>query len=94
MRIIGLGLLHRFCADHADCRKWIDNWISDAKASTWRTSHDIKQRYQSASFLPEQTVIFNVRGNEYRLETRVAYGMGTVAILWIGTHAEYTRRHR
>jgi len=94
MRIIGLGVLHSFCAEHADCRKWIANWISDVRASTWRTPHAVKERYPTASFLAEQIVIFNVRGNEYRLEARIAFGVGTIAILWIGTHAAYTRRHR
>ena len=94
MRLIGLGVLHGFCADHADCRTWIANWVGDVKASTWRTTHDVKERYPTASFLAQQIVIFNVRGNQYRLETRIAFGVGTIVILWIGTHAAYTRRHR
>lgn len=94
MRIIGLGRLHAFCADHADCRTWIANWISDIKKSQWKTTHEIKQRYPSVSFLANQMVIFNVRGNGYRLETQIALGVGTIVVLWIGTHAAYTRRKR
>jgi len=92
MRVIGLGLLKAFCEEHPDCRKWIANWISDAKQSTWATTHDIKSRYTSASFLASNVVIFNVRGNEYRLVTQVTFNVGVVAIKWIGTHAEYTKR--
>ncbi|SDZ43202.1 mRNA interferase HigB [Variovorax sp. YR634] len=92
MRVIGLGVLSAFCDEHADCRKWISNWIRDVKQSTWRTTHDIKLRYAAASFLAENVVIFNVRGNVYRLETQVAFGVGVVAIKWIGTHAEYDKR--
>lgn len=94
MRIIGLGRLNGFCAEHSDSRKWVANWISDTRASRWRTPHDIRKRYPAASFLAERVVIFNVKGNHYRLETRIAYDVGVVAVLWIGTHAEYTRRHR
>lgn len=92
MRIIGLGVLSAFCDEHADCRKWISNWIRDVQQSEWKTTHDIKARYPSASFLANNVVIFNVRGNEYRLETQVAFGVGVVAIKWIGTHSEYDKR--
>ncbi|MBZ0226324.1 MAG: type II toxin-antitoxin system HigB family toxin [Comamonas sp.] len=92
MRVIGLGVLGTFCDEHADCRKWISNWIRDAKQSTWVTSQDIKARYPTASFLAANVVIFNVRGNDYRLETQVAYRVGIIAIKWIGTHAEYDKR--
>lgn len=94
MKIIGLGQLHSFCAEHADSRKWVESWISDTRSCVWRTSHDIRERYPSASFLADNIVILNVKGNDYRMEIRVAYGVGTIAVLWIGTHAEYTRRHR
>ncbi|CAK0475987.1 Uncharacterized protein conserved in bacteria [Burkholderia pseudomallei] len=92
MRVIGLGVLSAFCDEHADCRKWVSNWIQDVKQSTWTTTHDIKLRYPSASFLAENIVIFNVRGNSYRLETQVALDTGVVAVKWIGTHAEYDKR--
>lgn len=92
MKVIGRGLLSAFCDEHADCRKWIANWIRDAEDSTWKTPHDIKLRYQTASFLAENVVIFNVRGNVYRLETQIAFASGVVAVKWIGTHAEYDKR--
>ena len=94
MRIIGQMRLHEFCATHADCRNWIANWVSDIKGSHWKNFHDIKNKYPTASFLVKNIVIFNVRGNEYRLETQITFGVGVIAVLWIGTHAEYSRRYR
>lgn len=70
----------------------MQNWIVDVRASQWRTLHDIKERYPSASLLPNNVIIFNVKGNHFRLEVQVALQVGVVAIKWIGTHAEYTRR--
>ena len=46
------------------------------------------------SFLGGGTTIFNVRGNEYRLETTIAYKAGTIVVLWIGTHAKYDERNK
>ena len=93
MKILGMKVLSTLCDRHADCRDWIENWIDDVAASNWRTPQDIKDRYATASFLADNVVIFNVRGNNYRIETRVAYRMATVFVNWGGTHAEYTRRH-
>jgi mRNA interferase HigB len=93
MRLVGRDKLDQFCTDHADCRKWIAAWITDVENARWRTPQDIKNRYASASMLERNTVIFNVRGNEYRLVTVVAYQVGVVAVEWIGTHAEYSKRH-
>jgi mRNA interferase HigB len=93
VRIVGREKLHEFCRNHADSRDWIENWLADAGSAHWRSSHDIKARYATASFLAGNRVIFNVKGNRYRLDVLVAYNTGTVVIQWAGTHAEYSK-HR
>lgn len=94
MKIIGLGILHAFCEEHADCRKWIANWIKDVKGSNWKRTHDIRAKYATASFLPNNVVVFNVRGNNYRLTTQVALNLGVVSIKSIETHADYDRKKK
>jgi mRNA interferase HigB len=64
------------------------------KGAAWTTPQDIRRRYASASFLPQGVVIFNVKGNAYRLEATVAYRSGVVVIDWIGTHREYDERNK
>lgn len=93
MRIIGMGVLNSFCEKHSDCRTWIANWVSDVKGSQWKTPHDIKMRYSSVSFLEDRIIIFNVRGNDYRLVVQVTFSLGIVAIKWAGTHSQYDRRY-
>ena len=93
MRIIGKGRLHSFSAKYPDCRTWVVNWLADAECSSWTTPQSIKERYSTASFLASNVVIFNVRGNNYRLEVCIAYQTLTVLIVWVGTHADYARRH-
>ena len=94
MKILDRERLERFCRKHADARSWIENWLADVEAAAWRTPRDIGQRYASVSFLPNRVVIFNVKGNAYRLEVSVGYRSGVVAIEWIGTHAEYDERNK
>ena len=93
MKIIGLSRLSIYTAAHADCRSWITNWICDIRASSWTNTHDIRAKYPTASFLGANVVIFNVRGNNYRLVTRIAFNTGILSVIWIGNHAEYTQRY-
>ena len=92
MNLVGRKQLLEFVRKHADARNWIATWLAETKAANWRTSKDIKARYRSASFLAENVVIFNVKGNRYRLEVQVSYGLGVVMVRHIETHADYTRR--
>jgi len=94
MHIVGRDKLDEFVGDHADARSWIENWLGDVQLATWTSTHDIKSRHASVSFLSMNKVIFNVKGNSYRLEATVAYKTSTVVIVWIGTHAEYDQRNK
>lgn len=94
MRVIGRDKLDAFCLRHADARKWIENWLADTEAVNWDAPPQIKSRYSSASFLAENLVIFNVKGNDYRLEVLVAYKTSVVVVQWVGTHAEYDARNK
>lgn len=94
MKVVGRNRLDEFCAQYPDARGWVENWLADVEAATWTTPHQLKARYSSASLLGAGVTIFNVRGNEYRLETTIAYKTATVVVMWVGTHAEYDKRNK
>jgi mRNA interferase HigB len=94
MRIAGRERLERFCEKHADARAWIERWLADVELAAWTQPRDIRSQYASASLLADNVVIFNVKGNAYRLEVAVAYRTGVVSIVWAGTHREYDERNR
>jgi len=94
MRLAGLPVLDAFCRRHADARGWIENWVADVEMANWVTPADIRSSYAAASFLASGVVIFNVKGNSYRLETIVAFRAGVVVVNWAGTHAAYDARNR
>jgi len=89
MELVGILKLDRFKRKHADARSPIDSWLAEADDATWRTPQDIKDRYASASFLSGRRVVFNIKGNDYRLLVKVSFKNQIVQILQIGTHAEY-----
>ena len=94
MKVLGRDRLELFCRRHANARRWIENWLADVESAAWTSPHDIRQRYATASFVGGGLVIFNVRGNAYRLEAGVAYRTGVVSVEWIGTHADYDERNK
>ena len=94
MTLVGKNILSNFIGKHKDASAWITNWISDVENAKWEGTQDIKLRYSSASFLADRVVIFNVKGNSYRLEIQVSYKSKKVIVKWAGTHAEYTKRHK
>ena len=93
MKIAGRSRLHDFGVKHPDARSWIEHWVSEVEAARWTSSHSIRARFPSASYLSDNIVIFNVKGNRYRLEVRVAYRTSLVVVVWTGTHAEYDQRN-
>jgi mRNA interferase HigB len=93
MRVVGRDVLTAFCSKHRDALSWIEHWLAEAEDAKWKSPQDIKLRYSSASFLNGNRIIFNVKGNLYRLEVTVAYKTSTVVVEWAGSHADYDKRN-
>lgn len=92
MRLLGLSILQEFKQKHADSRGPLDAWQLEVEREQWQTPQDIRLRYRSADFLADNRVIFNIKGNSYRLVVKVRYQNGMVLIEWVGTHAEYSKK--
>ncbi len=89
MKVVGRRELERFGRKHADVRGQIDAWLAEAEEAEWESTTDIKRRYAHASFLANNRVIFNLKGNNYRLDTKISFKNQIVVVVRIGTHAEY-----
>ncbi len=92
MRVIGRDKLTNFSKKHNQVKSALEAWFTEAESANWQTPQDIKDRFNSADFLADNRVIFNIKGNHYRLVVKVRYRNGVVAIEWVGTHAEYDKR--
>lgn len=91
MRVIGRLKLQKFATAHTDVASAVEAWWREAVSAAWRTPADIKARFASASFLADNRVVFNLKGNSYRLDTQIAYRTQIVVVKRIGTHADYDR---
>jgi mRNA interferase HigB len=91
VHVVGRLILERFVEAHAEVGPVVDTWVREATVATWQAPADIKARYGSASFLGGNRVVFNLKGNKYRLDTEIAYQTGVVLVKRIGTHTEFDR---
>ncbi len=91
MRVIARRTLREFWERHPDAQQPLAAWYHDAKRARWTSPSDIKAVYRNASFVGSQRVVFNIKGNKYRVVVAVQYPFGLVYIRFVGTHAEYDR---
>jgi mRNA interferase HigB len=91
MRIIARRVLREFWEQHPDARQALQAWYADVKPAEWKNPADIKKTYRNASLVANNRVVFNIKGNRYRLVVAIQYEFGTVYIRFIGTHQEYDR---
>jgi mRNA interferase HigB len=89
MRIIAISTLRDFWAKHPQAETPLRSWFADASRADWKNPADIKAAHRNASFIGNNRVAFNIKGNDYRLIVVVHYNRGMMYIRFVGTHAEY-----
>ena len=89
MRIISRGTLREFWAKPADAEPSLKAWYANVKRADWKTPADVKATYRNASFVENNRVVFNIKGNSYRLVAVIHYQYGIVYIRFVGTHQDY-----
>ncbi|PKO90080.1 MAG: addiction module toxin RelE [Betaproteobacteria bacterium HGW-Betaproteobacteria-12] len=89
MHIVAVEFLRAFWEKHPDAEQALKSWADEAKKSCWAQPAEIKEQYRNASILKNRRVVFNIKGNDYRLVVSVAYQYQAVYVKFIGTHKEY-----
>jgi len=89
MRVIAVRSLREFWQRHPDAERPLRAWYDEVSRASWRTPAEIKAQFGNASILGGRRVVFNIKGNDYRLVAALAYNTGILFIKFIGTHAEY-----
>ena len=91
MRVIAKKILRDFWTRHTDCEQQLKSWYKEAEHASWKNMNQIKKDYPSASILADNRVVFNIKGNNYRLIVRINFYYQMVWIRFIGTHAQYDK---
>jgi len=90
-RIIAKRTLREYWEKHADCEQYLKTWFDTARTSKWNSPSDIKKTYANASILKNGRVVFNIKGNSYRLVIKFNYSKQWAFVRFIGTHSEYDK---
>ena len=91
MKVISRKKLKEFARRFPDAEPRLNAWFHEVTKAKWRTPANIKEKYGSASILKKCRVVFNIRGNRYRIIVRIDYQRETLVIRFVGTHEEYNK---
>ena len=89
MRIISRKALRVFWKQHPDAKEPLQSWYREVLQEDWDTPAKVKEKYGNASIVGANRVVFNIKGNTYRLVVKINYPYRIVYVRFIGTHAEY-----
>jgi len=93
MRIIKERTLTNYCklGRYKPAAESLKAWAFEVRYSNWYNANELKSKYRNASVLSSKRVVFNIKGNDYRLIVDIEYKLMIVFIVWFGTHAEYDK---
>lgn len=90
-RIFAKSTLREYWGNNPDTEQHLKTWYDTAKNSDWKTPAEVKSTYSNASILKGSRIVFNIKGNEYRLVTKFNFEKQWIFIKFIGTHEEYDK---
>ncbi len=90
-RIFAKSTLRDYWKKHPDSEQYLKTWYDTAMSTEWKTPNDVKQTYVNASILRNSRIVFNIKGNLYRLVAKFNFEKQWIFIRFIGTHTEYDK---
>jgi len=90
-RIVAKRTIREFWEKHEDSKEYLQTWYQTAKAAKWVKPSDIKEFYATVSILKNSRVVFNIKGNDYRLVAKINYERQWLFIKFIGSHSDYDK---
>ena len=91
MRIIAKSTLKKYWENNPQAESSLLEWLDIASECDWEIPNEVKSTFGNASLLGNNRVIFNIKGNDYRLITKIDYKNKIIFTVWIGTHSEYDK---
>jgi mRNA interferase HigB len=90
-RIFSKSTLIAFWNKHPETEQYVKTWYDSVLKADWQTPNDVKKTFGSASILKRNRVVFNIKGNKFRLIAKINYEKQWLFILFVGTHNEYDK---
>lgn len=91
MNVVARKTLAAFWTRHPRAKGPLSAWYEMARAADWRSPQDVRNDFNTADFIGDNRVIFDIGGNNYRLVVRISYRFKQVLVKFVGTHSDYDR---
>ena len=91
MRVVKKKTIVEYFAKHPDAKVALEDWYEKAANAQWKNFADLRRTFGSADNVGGKRIVFNIKGNDYRLIAIVLYRIGMIYVRFIGTHSEYSR---
>jgi mRNA interferase HigB len=91
LRVIAKSVLRAFWERFPQAEEPLQAWYREVEKEDWDEPAKVKEKYRSASIIKGSRVVFNIKGNDYRLVVRINYPYRVIYIRFVGTHADYDR---
>jgi mRNA interferase HigB len=91
MRILSIKTLKDFYSKNPSVEQSLKAWIQEAELATWKNAAELKSQFRNASVLNARRVVFNIKGNSFRLIVDIEYRIKMIFIVWIGNHEQYNK---
>jgi mRNA interferase HigB len=90
-RILSKSHLRDFWEIHNDSESYLKKWYEVAKKANWQTPAEVKVDFPTASVLKDSRMVFNIKGNDYRLIAKFNFEYQLIYVRFVGTHSEYDK---
>ncbi|NLK81738.1 MAG: type II toxin-antitoxin system HigB family toxin [Bacteroidales bacterium] len=90
-RIFSKGTLRKYWEKYPETEQYLKTWYDTAMNATWKNPHDVKLTYATASILKNERIVFNIKGNSFRLITKINFEKQWIFVRFIGTHSEHDK---
>lgn len=91
MRVIAKKTLKEFWFKYSDCEQQLKAWHQEAERESWKNPNIIKLKFPTSSIISDDRVVFNIKGNKYRIVVKINYDFQIIWIRFIGTHEQYDK---
>ena len=91
MRVVKKKTVVEYFAKHPDAKVALEDWYEKAANAQWKNFAELRKTFGSADNVGGKRIVFNIKGNDYRLIAIVLYRIGMLYVRFIGTHSEYSR---
>jgi mRNA interferase HigB len=91
MNVLSRKALLQFYSSYPETKKYLETWFKICRKADWNNFNELQITYPDAFPVGDDRVVFDLKGNKFRLVVRISFRFKTMQIKWIGTHAEYNK---